>query len=278
MGKTPHETFPAGVADAMVAADRTAMAEGSTPYEEYWTDKNGVPRVLETRKFAIRRGDLPPHLGAIISDITERKRSETLLQNAQKLEALGVLAGGIAHDFNNLLGGIFGYLDLAKLETSDEARRECIDHALSAMGRARDLTRQLLTFAKGGVPIKKVESLVSFLTNAVQFALSGASIRGKIEIPDDLWMCNYDSNQMAQVIDNIIINAAQAMPGGGSIEVTASNLLLRDRQHLTLPAGRYVCIAVVDHGIGIPREYLSRIFDPFFTTKQKGHGLGLATC
>jgi PAS domain S-box-containing protein len=278
LGKTPHEIFPAEVADAMVADDRKAMQESPVVYEERWLDKQGRARVLETRKFVIRRGGEPPHLGAIISDITERKQGEALVQNAQKLDALGVLAGGIAHDFNNLLGGIFGYLDLARMEQSEEARQECIEHAAAVMERARDLTRQLLTFAKGGAPVKKVERLSPFLQNTVQFALSGSSIRAQITMAEDLLPCDYDKNQMAQVIDNIVINAVQAMPGGGVIEVTARNVSFLEKPHVVLPAGLYVCISIIDHGIGIPRDYLPRIFDPFFTTKQKGHGLGLATC
>lgn len=278
LGRTPHETFPTEVADAMVAADHKAIRESPVVYDEQWVDKQGNPRVLETRKFIIRRGDLPPHLGAIISDVTERRQSESLVQNAQKLEALGVLAGGIAHDFNNLLGGIFGYLDLAKIAQSEPERQECLDHALSAMERARDLTRQLLTFAKGGAPVKKVDSLTPFLQNTVQFALSGASVRAVMDIADDLLPCDYDKNQMAQVLDNIVINAVQSMPGGGTIEVSARNVSFLNKQHVMLPPGRYICISIADHGIGIPREYLQRIFDPFFSTKQQGHGLGLATC
>jgi PAS domain S-box-containing protein len=276
--KTPHETFPASIADAMVQADRKAMTSAETRYEEEWTDRNGIPRVLETRKFTIPRGDRPPHLGVIISDVTERRRGETLLQNTQKLESLGVLAGGIAHDFNNLLGGIFGYLDLARLERTEQSRQECIDHALAVLERARALTSQLLTFAKGGAPVKKVESLRSCLLDTVQFALSGANIRGQVDIADDLLPCDCDRNQIAQVIDNVVINAIQAMPGGGSIEVSAGNVSLAAGQNVVLPAGRYLRISVADHGVGIPREYLARVFDPFFTTKQKGHGLGLATC
>ena len=126
--------------------------------------------------------------------------------------------------------------------------------------------------------MKKVESLRSCILDTVQFALSGANIRGQVEVAPDLLPCDCDKNQIAQVIDNIVINAIQAMPGGGSIEVSASNVSLAASQHVVLPAGRYVQISVTDHGVGIPREYLPRVFDPFFTTKQKGHGLGLATC
>lgn len=278
LGKSPHETFPPEVADEMVRADSQALRDGLVVYEEEWIDNNGALRVLETRKFAIRRQGAPSHLAALITDVTDRRRSETLLQNAQKLEALGVLAGGIAHDFNNLLSGIFGNLDLARLEETKQERDECLDRAMAAMERARDLTRQLLTFAKGGAPVKKVESLMPFLQNTVQFALSGATVDCHLDIRPDLWPCDYDRNQIGQAIDNIVINAVQAMPSGGTIEVAARNVTLVAGQHPVLSAGGYICITIADHGIGIPREYLPKVFDPFFTTKPKGHGLGLATC
>lgn len=277
LGKRPEEAFPPAVAEEMVRADTQALRDGLLVYEEEWIDKSGVPRVVETRKFAIRRAGARPHLAALMTDITDRKRSETLLQNAQKLDALGVLAGGIAHDFNNLLSGIFGYLDLARLEETKQERDECLDHAMSAMARARDLTRQLLTFAKGGAPVKRAESLMPFLQNTVQFALSGATVDCRMDISADLWSCEYDRNQIGQAIDNIVINAVQAMPSGGTIDVSARNVSFVAGQHPVLPAAGYVHIRIADHGIGIPREYLPKVFDPFFTTKPKGHGLGLAT-
>lgn len=278
LGKRPDEVFPPEVAQEMVRADTQTLHEGLVVYEEEWIDNSGTPRVLETRKFAIQRVGAPPHLAALITDITDRKRSETLLQNAQKLEALGVLAGGIAHDFNNLLSGIFGYLDLARLEETKQERDECIDNAMAAMERARDLTRQLLTFAKGGAPVKRAETLVPFLQNTVQFALSGATVDCRMDLQPDLWFCEYDRNQLGQAIDNIVINAVQAMPSGGTIDVTARNVSFVAGQHPVLPAGGYVRLNIADHGIGIPKDYLPRVFDPFFTTKPKGHGLGLATC
>jgi PAS domain S-box-containing protein len=278
LGKTPHEAFPPQLADQVVQADTLALQEGSRVFEEERIDKDGRLRILETRRFAIRRSGAPSHLAAIITDITDRRHSEALLQNAQKLDSLGVLAGGIAHDFNNLLSGLFGYLDLALQEESREASNRCIENALSALDRARDLTQQLLTFAKGGHPVKKVSSLMPFLQNAVQFALSGANVDCRFSVPGDLWACEYDKNQMAQTIDNIVINAVQAMPSGGTIDVLACNTPLIAGQHPVLPAGNYVKVSIIDHGVGIPHEYVLRIFDPFFTTKTKGHGLGLATC
>jgi PAS domain S-box-containing protein len=277
LGKKPSEIFPADVAESMERADREALEKGILIYEEQWTDKNGAKRILETRKFVIPRGNLPPYLGTIITDISERKRSESILLNAQKLESLGILAGGIAHDFNNMLGGIFGYIEMAREASRTEEREECLSNALMAMSRARDLTRQLLTFSKGGAPVKKIENIDHLIEDAVLFALSGSTVRSRINISADLWSCECDRNQIAQVIDNIVINAVQAMPGGGNLEVEAENMRLAAGSHPILTAGDYVRFSIADHGIGIPKEYLQRLFDPFFTTKAQGHGLGLAT-
>ena len=212
-----------------------------------------------------------------VKDITERKRVEAALQNMQKLESLGTLAGGIAHDFNNLLGGIFGYIDIAAEKTREKYIANNLAKALGTIDRARGLTQQLLTFAKGGVPIKKIEKLTPFVQETTNFALSGSRVSCSFNIPTNLWLSEYDKNQIAQVIDNIIINAQQAMPDGGTIEVNAENIPINDKTHATLSAGNYVKVSVTDHGIGMPKEILTRIFDPFFTTKTKGHGLGLAT-
>jgi PAS domain S-box-containing protein len=277
LGKTPRETFLPSVAETMEQADRKAIDKELLEYEEQWTDKNGTARVLETRKFVIPRGDSHPYLGAIITDITDRKHSESLLLNAQKLESLGILAGGIAHDFNNLLGGLFGYVDLARSASSPEERDDCLANALMAMSRAQDLTRQLLTFAKGGSPIKKIEKIDCLIEDAVSFALSGSTVGAHFKIPGDLWSCECDRNQLSQVIDNIVINAVQAMPGGGNLDVEACNKCVESGSHAVLPAGDFIQISITDYGIGIPKEYLQRVFDPFFTTKPKGHGLGLAT-
>jgi CheY-like chemotaxis protein len=199
------------------------------------------------------------------------------VQKNQKLESLGILAGGIAHDFNNLLGGIFGYIDLAREETRDEKVGRYLMKTLQAIDRAKGLTGQLLTFAKGGEPVKTAGWLFPFIEETAKFALSGSSVSCDFNVARDLWLCNFDRNQIGQVFDNLIINAMQAMPGGGAINITAQNVSLGEREHGVLRAGRYVKLSVTDSGIGIPPEYLPRIFDPFYTTKAKGHGLGLAT-
>lgn len=263
--------------EPMEDTDKRALAEGSIAFEESWSDDCGAVRVLETRKFAIRRKNSTPYLGVIINDVTERRRTESTLQNTQKLESLGVLAGGIAHDFNNLLGGIFGYIDIARTETKPENIDQYLVKALSTIDRARTLTHQLLTFAKGGIPVVKPQNPGPLVREAVMFALSGTMVSPRFSLPHELHSCDIDKNQMSQVIDNIVINAVQAMPGGGSIDVLAENVSFDAGDHPALPAGQYVRISFQDYGSGICKEALPRIFDPFYTTKPKGHGLGLAT-
>ena len=146
------------------------------------------------------------------------------------------------------------------------------------MNRARALTLQLLTFAKAGAPAKKTTPLIPFIEEAVKFALSGSNLSSRFDVAEDLWLCNIDKYQIGQVIDNIVINAQQAMPGGGEIEVTAKNISFGEKEHPPLAKGDFVMVSIKDSGIGIPKEILPRIFDPFYTTKLKGHGLGLATC
>jgi ABC-type amino acid transport substrate-binding protein/signal transduction histidine kinase/CheY-like chemotaxis protein len=231
-------------------------------------------------------GDTGKLYGRIWSfhDITDRKRAEeergkleASVQRNQKLESLGVLAGGIAHDFNNLLGGIFGYIDMAIDETTDEEVSNYLKESMSNIDRARALTQQLLTFAKGGAPIRKVDNLFPFVQKTAEFALSGSSVSRSFHIQDNLWQCEFDKNQIGQVIDNLTINAIQAMPNGGIIEYTAQNVVIGLNDHLSLVPGNYVKFSIKDQGIGIPEDYLPRIFDPYYSTKSRGSGLGLST-
>lgn len=274
LGKTMDEIFPSDFAKKIVEDDIRILNQG----KQMTIDEDFNGRNYTTIKFPIHIEGKPRYLAGYTIDITERRHSEAALHNIQKLESLGILAGGIAHDFNNLLGGIFGYVDLARMESSKEVHDSYLLSALTGIERARSLTQQLLTFAKGGAPIKKIERLTPFIQEVTQFALSGSSISCRFDIQEELWACEFDKNQIAQVIDNIVINAQQAMPGGGTIEVSVCNIPLGENVHPFLKTGNYVRFSIKDHGIGIPKEFLPRIFDPFYTTKPKGHGLGLATC
>jgi PAS domain S-box/PAS domain S-box len=215
---------------------------------------------------------------SIIENITVRKRLEEMVQQTAKLESLGILAGGIAHDFNNLLTGIYGYMDLARSVSKDPRLTEYFEAMLATMKRAKSLTLQLLTFSKGGSPVQKITPLLPFIQDTAQFALSGSNISCHFSLAEDLWPCNIDKDQIAQVIDNIVINAQQAMPDGGTIEINAANVSFGEKKHPMLAQGDYVKVSIKDFGIGIPKEIMPRIFDPFYSTKLKGHGLGLATC
>ncbi|MDR2018428.1 MAG: PAS domain S-box protein [Syntrophobacterales bacterium] len=218
---------------------------------------------------------------ACLRDIGERRRIEEEFMKASKLESVGVLAGGIAHDFNNIMTAIMGNISLAKLATrSDERSSQCLVEAEQAANRAKDLARQFITFSKGGAPIKRITEIGHLLEDSINFTLTGSNVKGRCAIPPDLWNVDVDEGQMNQAIQNLTINAKEAMPKGGIIEVTAENAIIDDDQGpdgLLLKKGTYIKIAIKDSGIGIPEEHIDKIFDPFFTTKPKGSGLGLAT-
>jgi CheY-like chemotaxis protein len=169
-------------------------------------------------------------------------------------------------------------MDLARSVSKDSRIIEYFETMLATMNRAKALTLQLLTFAKGGSPVQKTMPLIPFIQETAQFALSGSNISCRFSSAGNLWPCNIDKEQIAQVIDNIVINAQQAMPDGGAIEISAINISLGEREHPMLSKGDYIKVSIKDSGIGIPKEIMPRIFDPFYTTKLKGHGLGLATC
>jgi PAS domain S-box-containing protein len=256
---------------------RILTLQYSPPREYCLARKNGDKiQVLALTKPILDQGHVQGFRG-ILLDLTEKKKTEHALQHAAKLDSLGILAGGIAHDFNNLLTGIYGYLDLARSKSRDAQISEYLEAMLTTMTRAKALTLQLLTFAKGGSPVQKLTPLFPFVQDTAQFALSGSNISCRFSPYGDLWPCNIDKDQIAQVIDNIVINAQQAMPDGGAVEISAANVSFREDEHPPLAMGDYVKVSIKDSGIGIPREIMPRIFDPFYTTKLKGHGLGLAT-
>jgi len=216
--------------------------------------------------------------GAVVvfRDITERIRIEEHLANVHRLESLGALAAGIAHDFNNLLAGLFGYIDLARLAAPEGGiARQRLMKAVDVLNRARGLSSQLLTFTSGSTPVTAPTNIGKLVGEGARFALAGSNVTSEITIPDDLWLCSVEASQISQVIDNLLINARQAMPDGGCIDVRAANVSIQGDP--ILPDGRYVRLAIQDHGGGVAPAYRDRVFDPFFTTKTGGTGLGLAT-
>jgi signal transduction histidine kinase/ActR/RegA family two-component response regulator len=205
-------------------------------------------------------------------------RLDAALTRASKLESLGILAGGIAHDFNNLLTVIMGNLSLARLDdASSSETHSLLDQGVEAAKQARGLTQQLLTFAKGGAPVRRSESLDELAREAAAFALHGTKSAREFEFDADLWAADVDRTQIGQVVHNIVINADQAMPEGGQIRIELRNRQVAAGTIPELAAGRYVELIIADNGPGIPAEQLSRIFEPYFTTKPQGSGLGLAT-
>ena len=217
----------------------------------------------------------------VFRDITERQRNEAERRKAETLEQLGLLAGGIAHDFNNLLTAIIGNISLASLllPPNDEMATRLND-AKNASMRARDLAQQLLTFARGGAPIKKTASIGKLIQDTVSFSLRGSHSRSEFLFGSDLWPAEIDPGQISQVIANLVVNADQAMPNGGTLRVNCDNFSydLNSSPAVTdLAPGDYIRIAIRDEGVGISEECIKRIFDPYFTTKPKGNGLGLAT-
>ena len=247
------------------------LYQTTTSNVEVWMSMNTGP-VLD------RNGQPAGGMG-IVEDITDRRQGEEERNRNQKLESLGLLAGGIAHDFNNLLTSILGNLSLLKEQSQHPSTSapEILEDAEHAALRARDLTQQLLTFAKGGTPVKRLTRLDTLISETVSFALRGSASRCDLQIQPDLWAAEVDPGQIAQVVQNLVINADQSMPEGGAIVVRAENLMLGHQEKSGLAEGPYVRIQVADHGVGIPAKNLEHIFDPYFTTKRKGSGLGLTT-
>jgi len=261
-----------------VVANRLAgKAEGYVEYQGLRKDGTVFPVTIASSP--IRRDDRPVGLGGIVVDLSEHKLLEEEMLKSQKLESIGMLAGGIAHDFNNLLQGIFGYISMARLTIDQrEESLAMLEQAEKALHQSVNLTSQLLTFSKGGKPIKRPVDLRAVVENAVKFALSGSRVGYDLSFEKDLNAVEADEGQIGQVVQNIVLNAEQAMPLGGKIEIAVRNAPSSQIPGLSLAApDGLVEIVVRDRGAGIPPEHLPRIFDPYFTTKDRGSGLGLAT-
>ena len=214
----------------------------------------------------------------IFTDITEQEKRQEEQIRQQKLESIGVLAGGIAHDFNNVLTAIIGNISFAELfiEEGHKARMP-LDQAAIASKRAAELAHQLLTFARGGQPVTSSVAPRQLIEESLSLVLHGTNVKGEIEADADLYDIEADAGQISQVCNNLIINAVQAMPGGGTIRISAANARVAAGNIQGLPEGEYVRLVFSDQGCGMPEEMLKSIFDPYFTTKPTGSGLGLAS-
>ena len=232
--------------------------------------KNNAPFFVQIEALAMASAQ---ECRLAVIDVNERKCAEELTLRNSKLESLGLLAGGIAHDFNNILAAILGNLSLARAQmTNPEKLVKRLADAETAAVRAKDLTLQLLTFARGGAPVKKVIYLKYLIKEATQFAIHGTTVSCEFFLADDLWPVMADSGQVSQVLHNLALNAVQTMPEGGKLTIRAQNV--------APPPGESRCVevAVADTGAGIAADLLSKIFDPYYTTRSQGSGLGLATC
>ena len=267
---------------------RRAKKDGHFRFESRYCKKNGELLPVEVTANYVKYQD--KHIVAcFVRDITKQKLAETEKRRMEeerlkmnKLESIGMLAGGIAHDFNNILTTILGNISLAKIYLKNDIKKvdAKINEAEKALFRARDLTQQLLTFSRGGVPVKKTILLEPLIKESVLFALRGSSVQVNFNISEDIFPTDVDEGMIGQAINNLIINAVQAMPDGGSIDVAVDNIILENKttiEGLQLEKGSYVKITIKDHGIGISNEHIAKIFDPYFTTKEKRTGLGLAT-
>ncbi|MDD2709958.1 MAG: PAS domain S-box protein [Verrucomicrobiae bacterium] len=240
--------------------------------------KDGSSRAIEDSGAPIRdeKGGI---IGVVLvfRDITEKRKAEEELLRADKLESIGLLAGGIAHDFNNILTVIMGNLSVAMLGLDSKSKIAAqLGQAERASRAAKDLTEQLLTFSKGGAPVRRTLMLADLIHDAVGFALRGSSVHCEYQLADDLWTVHVDPSQIGRVINNLALNAVQAMPRGGVLVVVGDNLVLDVSNQLPLSSGPYVHLSFRDTGGGIASENFGAIFDPFFTTKKEGSGLGLS--
>lgn len=302
-----------GIADGVITLDETGKVRTLNPAAEVltgWPLVEAVGHALSTvfpvmgadtpmflrtpTAFITRTGELRRVTGSVspirspsgeplgtvlvFRDVSEKQKLAEALQRTDKLDSLGVLAGGIAHDFNNLLGGIFGYLSLARDVGHPEVSLKYLDKAIAVFQRAKGLTMQLLTFSSGGAPQRTQGRLGDLILKTSEFALAGSNVTLETSLPQDLWSSEFDEHQIEQVMDNLVINARQAMPHGGTVTITARNLMLGADDHPQLAPGPYLEVTVADEGEGVPSSHRGKIFDPFFTTKPEGHGLGLATC
>ena len=288
VGELERSVLPEDTALQNGRVDRWVLSDGKQFRHEFEMESEGRHRVFEAVKTPVKNGDgQVVGLLGILNDVTDSRLIQEELLKAVRLESVGQLAGGIAHDFNNLLTVILGAASLAARRTEQgQDPGNTLIRLQEAAHKAKALTHRLLTFSTGGAPIKSITDFRELLEEAVELALSGTTIRCVFEFPSELHMVHCDRSQLSQAIRNIVINAVQAMPGGGTIKVSASNVRVSDSrirgnqdegESLPLESGEYIRFCIRDHGSGIPRDISSKIFDPYFTTRDKSTGLGLPT-
>ncbi|PCI46033.1 MAG: hypothetical protein COB51_08035 [Moraxellaceae bacterium] len=274
IGKKMQQVLPTKIGEQFQNAFDAAVTSNSLVTIEYELPMSMGNLTYDARIVSLQ----DKRLVVTIRNITERIKMEEEIFKARKLESIGVLAGGIAHDFNNILTGLFGNIELAKLKLPKEhAAYPYMDTANQALERASNLTKQLLTFAKGGDPLLEAVNIKQVIQESVEFNLSGSNVKTILKLPDQLWQGKVDKGQISQVISNLTINAKQAMPDGGNLIINAENI--KDIKENGVPhlTGDYIKISLRDEGVGISEQHRGKIFDPYFTTKQTGSGLGLAT-
>lgn len=272
---TGIETLPLPGIDRLVTGD-AVRRPGDTLHDTLRTS-DGEERTVEiwATPVVLQRA---PLLLLTARDVTERRHLQEQRIRTDKLESLGVLAGGLAHDFNNILAAALGNISLAgRRLPRDHTSQPFLEGAESSLLRAQRLTGQLLGFARGGAPLRRLAELGPLLEESARFVLAGSPSALRLELAEELWPAEVDEGQLSQAIGNLVLNADQAMPGGGEITLRASNLTVSETSRLPLAPGPYVRVAVSDRGPGIPVEQRTRVFDPYFTTKANGTGLGLTS-
>lgn len=281
IGNLIEEVISAKPAKIWIDNCRNAI-KGNKPI--FFEENLGAPGVYSVKLFPIMNEDGEcTHVIATASNVTEKKKMEEHQVKAQKLESVGLLAGGIAHDFNNILTAILGNTSLARRKISSLAGGEkekilsWLDEIERASHQAKDLTQQLLIFAKGGSPILRTVAIGKLLKESTDFALRGSNVRHKFIISEVPMYVEIDEGQISQVIHNLVVNSVHAMPQGGTITVSVKNVVIGETDEVPLKNGEYVKISVMDQGHGIPVDCIDKIFDPYFSTKQMGSGLGLTT-
>ena len=259
VGSVFQENYERAMAEKVAIEFEASDSSGKTWYDVHAYQSNGGVSVF-------------------FRDISERKKLETERLTTSKLESLGTLAGGIAHDLNNILTVISGNIGLAQIEAPADSGSLLgfLSKAGQAAQHAAHLSSQLLTFSKGGAPLKKVVSMGELLEHSAEFSLYGSNLRADFDIAVDLWKAEVDAGQIEQVVNALMLNAREAMPHGGTVRVRARNVVFEEDTGAPLPSGRYVKVTISDRGPGIPEELSTKIFDPYFTTKPMGTGLGLA--